>query len=231
MSREFIKIVEKELAEMAKELGFKKKKTFFVRQVNEYLSYILVFSIATQQIKGHVLVCPQIGVCYKEINNMIEKMTEYSYFSTIQLALGYVMPVENWFDFDFVEGQDNSHALEALKANIITYGYPFVSKLSTLEGLLAYYEIDQRDDNGFKYEHLPIIYYMLGDKAKAMKIIEDKIAENKRQCMNDSVTTSEWEDDISETSSVQVRQYDKEYEEFAERFKQLPEKYSPDDWK
>ena len=72
---------------------------------------------------------------------------------------------------------------------------------------------------------------MLGDKAKAMKIIEDKIAENKRQCMNDCVTASEWEDDISETLSVQVRQYDKEYEEFAERFKQLPEIYNPDDWK
>ena len=233
MSQQFTRLVEKQLKELAIEMGYKKKGLFFYKQVTENVSFRLTFSFSGGRGKGILIVSPDIGIMHHRVENFYQNLTGRPdpYPVTVTLEVGYTMPEYNWwYEFEFVEGKDNTPALADIKEKICTYGHSFFNNLITLDGLQDYYEFHCRMDTGFKKYHLPIIYYMKGDKLRGLKYIEEEIAENRKLGLGDRVTVREEFTETSSTTTVQVYRYNKAYEEFAERYRQLPEQYNPHDW-
>jgi hypothetical protein len=231
MSQQFTRLVEKQLKELAIELGYKKKGNIFYKPVSEDVSFCLSFGSSTRGMKGVRFISAHVGIMHYRINKLNQHLAGDSYPFTVSFEVGYAMPEYNWwYEFEFVEGKDNTSALADIKDKVCTYGHSFFNNLITLDGLQDYYEFHCRMDTGFKKYHLPIIYYMKGDKLRGLKYIEEEIAENRKLGLEDRVTVREEFTETSSTTTVQVYRYNKAYEEFAERYRQLPEQYKPHDW-
>ncbi|MCK9155478.1 MAG: hypothetical protein M0P12_05130 [Paludibacteraceae bacterium] len=228
MSQNFTRLVKKQLVDLFNGMGFKKKGFCFYKRITDQVSLTISYMVASRQEVGHVYVSPDIGILRHDIGRIYEKYKGYPITATVCTSLGYIMPCKKWYEFDFVENDDNVGVLEEIKNNIITHGYVFCKNLETLDEIENYYSLNT---GSFEIYYLPIIYYLQGNKEKGIEYIEAQIAKNKQKGEKTKVTYSEVNTEEYHEETYHVHQYDNEYERFYEFFRQLPEKYNLEDWK
>jgi hypothetical protein len=187
MNSSFKKEVEKNLTEICKVLGFKKKKYNFYKPLNTEVFATIGFGIAIHSKKGHVYVNVTIGVFYKNVEELKAKLTGYNnnldfMQPTIGIQIGYLMKENSFKEWDFTENKDNSIVYNDLFKNIQNYGFEYHEKMKNIDNLLE--SIEKRVPgvlNHAREKYLPIIYYLKGNKIKGIEFIDKTINMYKSQ--------------------------------------------------
>lgn len=176
------KDIEKELSIWCKKLGFRKKKYNYYKPLTDSIMATLGFGCTSFCKNEHNLVNVTIGVFYKEVDEVYSKLTGYSGYSymqpTIGSQLGYLMPINDFYEWEFIDDADNSKKISDIFDNIIKYGFPYQAKMSDFDNLFnAYYRKDSGVLNVARQEIMPILYYMKGEKEKGVEFIKETIAQ------------------------------------------------------
>ena len=174
------KDIDKEIAQRCKELGFMKRKYNFYKPLTSSVWAILGFGCASFRQPGHFFINVLIGVFNKDVDDIYSKLTGYSGLKymqpTIGKQLGYLMPVNFFYEWDIVNDADNTEQFDSIFNNIQKYGYPYQEKMSKFDNLFeAFYHRDSGILNEGREKTLPILYYMKGEKEKGIKFIQETI--------------------------------------------------------
>lgn len=180
MYQTFKKEVETGLATISKKIGFKKKKYNYYKPINEQVYATLGFSMGTHTNKGHIYVNVTIGVSHKNVEELRAKITGYNSLDimqpTIGIQIGYLMPVNSFKEWDFVEKEDNSSLYEDILKNIQTYGFVYQDKMKNIDNL---FEAFDKNSLGVlthaRDRYLPILYYLKGNKPEGLRVIEESL--------------------------------------------------------
>ena len=226
MSQGFKKEVEKGLATISKEVGFKKKKYNFYKPINELVYATLGFGMATHKDKGHIYVNVTIGVSHKDVEELRAKATGYNSLDimqpTIGIQIGYLMQDNSFKEWDFVENADNSSLYEDILKNIQTYGFAYQEKMKDFDNLLEAFEkrvpgvLNQGRDR-----YLPILYYLKGDKQRGLKAIEEAIERQKKPLDESNIPKFSGAKEEITIIGSSIGKVDPEYLKFAENYKLL----------
>lgn len=160
-----------------RELGFKKEKYTFTYQINENFYGTLGFMIATKNLKGHAFISPTIGIFYIPLEELYCKLSNYNSIETFQATISCLiyrlMPVKYAFEaeWDFIDNIDNTKTLESMIKEVKIYAFDFYKKHSTEEVILNCLESQTFVNSSFKQSKLPLMYYLLGQKAKALEYV------------------------------------------------------------
>ena len=228
MSRLFRKEIEKGISEMCKEMGFIKKKYDFIKPLTDNVSATLNFGIYSHQAPGHIFVYPSAGVSYKDIEELYSRLIgadNYIFNATIQMPIGYIMPEDTYKEWDFVEGSNNTAVFEDLLRHIKTYGFEYFERMSDFNNLFKAFEIRTPCLlNISRDRRLPIIYYLMGEKKKGLKFIEEAIERENTPVDMESLikeAKSTFPDAEVTIISSGLGRVDPKYLEFVERYKAL----------
>lgn len=174
------KDIDKEITQRCKELGFKKRQYNFYKPLTNSSMATLGFGCASFRQRGHFFFNVTVGVFNKDIDELYSKLTGYSgakYMQpTIGKQLGYLMPENDFYEWDIVDDADNAEKFDSMFSNIQKYGYPYQEKMSNFDNLFeAFYNRDSGILNEGREKTLPILYYMKGEKEKGIKFIQETI--------------------------------------------------------
>lgn len=103
------KELEKYLKEMCQEMGFKKAKYTYYRQINDDFIANVMFPCASYQVKHHILVACAVGITSISVENIIRQCAELTYLkeydSTIQTTIEkYAYPFfDRYSNLDSIE--------------------------------------------------------------------------------------------------------------------------------
>jgi len=185
MAQTFNNLVEKGLVNMCGKIGFKKRKYNFYKPMNELVYATLGFPLAKHVAKGHIYVNVVVGVLHKNVENLYYKLTGYNRLDIMQPTIGNtiddLIPENSYKEWDFIEGEDNSHLYDDILSCIQTYGFPYQEKMKDFDNLLEAFEKRAPGIlNWARDRYLPILYYLKGDKQKGLKFIEEAIERQKQ---------------------------------------------------
>lgn len=206
---------------LLKELGFKKKKIWFVRPYKD-ATQELGFGHSTnneRHVRYYDCMC---GLNYPRINEIAEKLGVFAYGPACQL--GDLMPQRELKEWRLSEDDSDEYYIDMIHdivSSVKDYALPHLEKYSTLEEYVKGAEYNVFP-SAFKYKSVPIAYYLLGDRDNAMKFLNRTLERLARR--NDS--TRNWE--VIETGDYEKlvihskpdRDY-VDYKAFAEKFKLL----------
>lgn len=173
MSREFIKSIDLKLREICEQLGFKKKGYWFYKPLREDVQATIGFMKAHYHMAGHTFIGVTVGVTFQQINRMFTELMELdkqSNDNVVQTHICYLMP-DRKSEWEIIEGMDNTLAFDNLKTSIERYALPFQERMSDIDCAFEYL----LDDQVTSTMYLPIFYYLRGNKATGMKIIEKAV--------------------------------------------------------
>lgn len=174
------------LKEICGSLGYvyKKKGDIFLKQYSTNVISTIGFMIASYQIKGHRLIAPLIGVIHEDVEKILREVStneyikKYPYTNTIFKHIGYIMPMHDWKEWDFIEPGTTSEAvINDLKESLVRYSDIYCQRFSKLEDVIV--AAEGKYWNAFNYglfERLPIMYYLIGRKQKGIDFINKSLA-------------------------------------------------------
>ncbi|MGH2645171.1 MAG: hypothetical protein ACRDE2_14555 [Chitinophagaceae bacterium] len=220
----FKKEILKYLVETSQSIGFKKTKYFFIKGIDYEITATLHFGLAIQTLQRHIFVNVTIGVSHKRVEELYAKLTgnKNSILKpTIGSQLGYLMPANDFKEWDFVEKQDNNDVLNDLLYCIKTYGFPYQEKMSDFNTLFKAFE---KREPGILHiardRYLPILYYLKGEKQKGLKFIEEAIERQKRPFNEADILNFNAAEQLTIVGSG-IGKVDPEYLKFVEEYKKL----------
>lgn len=228
MSRMFRKEIEKGLALMCEKIGFKRNKYSFIKKIDDEVYATLSFGFVSYQLKGHIYVDVSVGVSHTKLNDLHSRLSGYSNNNrlispTLHQQIGYLMPEDEYKEWDFVENMDNSKVYEDLLQCIQTYGFPYQQKLKQFDNIFEAYE--KRFSgvlNIHRDKYLPIFYYLKGEKEKGLKVIEEAIERESKPLSKEEI--DRFSSSVGPNGEVFIRGpvgVDASYLEFVERYKSL----------
>lgn len=187
------------LKEMCTSLGFvyRRRENMYIKQYSANVISTVSFMIASYQTKGHRLIAPLLGVIYEDVEKLVREIApsrfkEVGYENTISEHIGYVMPIHDWKEWDFVEPGTNSDILiNDLKNSIKEYTDTFSKRYSNIQDAIAL--ADRKSWNPCNYslfKRLPIMYYILGYKQMGIDFINKTLS--KDYCEADRLFTEEY---------------------------------------
>lgn len=235
-------------------LGFKKKRHYFVKNINKNVFSTISFNTSVCTLKGHTLINPFVGVGYIDVNQLYLTLCDVKncVCPTIWQGLGYLMPDNNYKEWDFINEGNNDDVLSDMFSAILLYGEQYWKRLSDFDELFkAVYIRETGLINDRRERLLPVLYYMKGEKQKGVEFIEKTIKRSSirptdkellaGQDPNSTIilrsgegpkhTTDELEKMLRNLPSGGSLHFvgagynghvDPEYLKFAERYKQLP---------
>ena len=164
---------------LMKELGFKKKGHFFVRENKESVQS-LGFGHSTHGEKHVRYYSSSYGVDYPLIERLANEIGEdvFGY----GCHAGYLMPQNTYVEWRLAETDSDDYYLNLINeiiAEVKRYVIPHMDSFSTIKDF-----VDAVEDGTLRYgsydnKSLPIAYFLLGEKEKALKYIDnhlDKLA-------------------------------------------------------
>ena len=170
------KELEKYLKEMCQEMGFKKAKYTYYRQINDDFIANVMFPCASYQVKHHILVACAVGITSISVENIIRQCAELTYLkeydSTIQTNIGYIAPQNHYMEWDCSEQTCTSILFKDIQTTIEKYAYPFFnrySNLGSLERSILNGEFHTTTDRDIL---LAIIAYLREDKVLAQGYLD-----------------------------------------------------------
>lgn len=175
------KDIDKELSIRCKELMFKKKKYNYYKPLTNNIMATLGFGCTSFGKNGHSHINITIGVFYNEVDEIYLKLTGYSGYNcmqpTIGCQLGYLMPINDFYEWEIIDGADNSKKFSDIFDNIVKYGFPYQTKMTDFDNLFnSYYNRDRGVLNVSREKIIPILYYIKGEKEKGIEFIKETIA-------------------------------------------------------
>ena len=169
----FTQIIEKEIKERLKKLGFKKNQYYFYKQWNENTYLTIGFGIVSFKLPGHSYVSPTIGICYIDVNRLYEKLSDRevanNIYPTVSEGLGYIMPENTFKEWDFVENQDNTSTYDDMFKAITTYGFAYIIQKDRHDRIVDFFKT--REKAG--HQILSISYFLNGEKEKGLQVFND----------------------------------------------------------
>lgn len=177
-TKEFEKIIAEEL----KVLGFSKKKYFFVKQLDELTIGSIGFFISSYQTPGTIYVNPVVGIHNKKIEEIYCMLTGADTIKTcrgtISISIGYLIPPDyRYKEWRIFDNDNKNPTITDLIENITAFGIPFMKHYKAPGEMLKC--LEERKYIVDASYHLPIMYYVLGNKEQALNYIE--INKNKKK--------------------------------------------------
>jgi len=169
------RIVQKELDQRLKNLGFKKKQFIYYKQWDENTYLTIGFGIASFVLPGHRFVSPTIGICYVDVSRLYEQLSGReilkNIYPTVSEGLGYIMPVKTYKEWDFVENQDNTATYDDMFNAITTYGFAYITEKDRHNRIVDFFKNREKAP----CQVLSISYFLNGEKEKGLQIFNDFI--------------------------------------------------------
>ena len=129
--------------------------------------------------KGHIYLSFLVGVSYRPLEEIFGKYAEINFngiYPTLSRQIGYFTPAHRFFEWDYHADVNKLEFINEVKDTIIRYGYPVFQKYSDPDELLAAF---QNAEVGMSTVSLvtgkAILYYLRGDRAKAIECLEERI--------------------------------------------------------
>ena len=171
--RNFTRELQKEIAERLKEYGFKKKEIFLVKKISPIITWGLGISFSSFN-SPHRRVLIHLELENSEINKITTMMTGFytkEFWFSANTMLHRPGHVLGW---EFRSDMDNSAMMDDMINAIVERGIPILERLSTLDGMISYFEETNED-----FLLLPKCYYLKGEKQKGIEMLERKLEEIK----------------------------------------------------
>lgn len=132
----------------------------------------IFFNIASYQIKGHRLIAPQVGMLYENVEKLLREVSDaewlkrLKYTNTLSIHIGYVMPENDWKQWDLLEpGVNPDYVLNDLRDSLQKYSMVYCDRYSKLDDVIEMIENTQWGSANYQlFERLPIMYYLSGCK-------------------------------------------------------------------
>lgn len=171
-SKDFEKII----TEKIKPLSFSKKKYVYIKEVDEQTIGTIGFGIASNRVPGSLFINPVVGIFNKQVEEIYCQLTGYDSIKTHQATVGtnvgFLIPPENYYK----EWELSDSCIDNVTADIIekivTYGLPFIEKYRNPNELLKCLEERRYILEITRIYKLPIMYYLLGYKDKALEYVD-----------------------------------------------------------
>lgn len=243
MSREFTKLVDKQLYSLYEELGFVKRKRISIKIKTPEMTTSISHLFATRQKVGHVLVNIYASFRRNDLKHVMEFVdNENSSYNTTGINIGYIMPTADYFYYEYVlvegEDKDNAAVLEQIKNDIVEYADPFYDRFSSLESIISLHERRGKGKgdpvlfHGNIIRNLPVLYYIQGSKERGLEYIDEAMRYYEKPFR--PFSKEDWlfkysEEELDEYVANKSGECPPDYYFFAKRFRQLPDKY--EDWK
>lgn len=170
--------IDNELKSYLSDLGFKKKGYDFIKPINNNLIRTIGFGKTSYAVKGHTLINPFVGVGYRDVNELYANLCNVKYCEcpTMWQGLGYLMPEDEYKEWDFINDGNNDEVLSDMLSNLFHYGEFYWTRLSNFGELFnAVYVREKGLLNDRRERLLPILYYMKGEKENGIKFIQETI--------------------------------------------------------
>jgi hypothetical protein len=171
----FSQEIKKEIAFRLKELGFKKGKKYpeYYKQWDENTYMHICFGMASFLLPGHRFVSPNIGICYTDVNRLYEQLsgkeTTNNIYPTVSEGLGYIMPVNTFKEWDFVENQDNTAVYDDMFNAITTYGFAYITEKDRHSRIVDFFKTREKAP----HQILSISYFLNGEKEKGSQVFNE----------------------------------------------------------
>lgn len=182
MTKELKKRVVLEIGERLKLLGYKKRAggIFTCEAAQGFLGWL---GLNDSTKAGILAINPVVGLRCQELERHLSDLcgeTQHSYVPpTISSPLGYLMS-ENSFHQWFFETEEDLAEVQSLVMAFSDYGIPFIRASASLEALQQRLETGKYSIGPSAWYRLPLILAMRGEKAAAMQMCEDFLAEMDR---------------------------------------------------
>lgn len=166
------------------DLGFKKKGHYFIKSVSDNIIHTISFGKTSYAVKGHTFLNPFVGIGYRDVNELENKLSNVKYCEcpTMWQGLGYLMPEDEYKEWDFINDGNNDEVLSDMFSNLFHYGEFYWTRLSNFDELLnAVYVREKGLLNDRRERLLPILYYMKGEKEKGVEFIYETIERYSRR--------------------------------------------------
>lgn len=220
----FQKDIQKGLVEVCQDMGFGKTKYYFVKNKDGEVIDTLHFGMVTQSLRGHIIVNVTVGASHRKVEELYAKLTGNKNLilkTTIGSQLGYLMPENDFKEWDFIEGQDNSNVFNNLSYCIKTYGFPYQETMSDFNNLFKAFEKREPGILHFTRDrYLPILYYLKGEKQKGLQFIEEAIERQKTPFDEKDILKFNAKEQIT-IIGPGIGKVDPEYLKFVEEYKKL----------
>ncbi len=172
--RNFTRELEKEIAERLKEYGFKKSSVFHVKSISPTIFWGIGFGISSFN-SPHRWVLVHLKIGNPEINELTTKMTGYTSSNKYWFSAGTMIDRPGYvLGWEFRSDMDNSAMMDDMINAIVEQGIPILERLSTLDGMISYFEETDED-----FLVLAKCYYLKGEKQKGIDLLERKLEEDK----------------------------------------------------
>lgn len=163
------------------EFGFKRKRTpydTFVKRIDDKTIQCIGFNVAHGHV-GEFFLSPSIGVIYKDMDNIRDKLKGWEpkgdgeLGGGIGLPLGYLMPENTFIEWFFSRNEDVDSETNKMADAIIKYGFPFLEELSNRDNVIYDLEIGKYPD--LDGTMLPVFHYLNGNIKRAFECIDENI--------------------------------------------------------
>jgi hypothetical protein len=214
----FTQVVQKELDQRLKNSGFKKKQFNYYKQWDENRYLTVSFGISSFLLPGHRLVSPNIGICYVDVNRLNEQLSgreiTNNIYPTISKGLGYIMPVNSFKEWDFVENQDNTGTYDDMFNAITTYGFAYITEKDRHSRIVDSFKNREKAP----HQILSISYFLNGEKEKGLQIFNEFLERMSRRPTDKEIRRR------TPAEKMKIIRYDSGYtpEQFQEMEKDLP---------
>jgi len=171
-----------ELDKRLKALGFFKKKGNYVREFGKDCYGSVFLNTATH--------LPQQGIGFNPIIPLPSRPVEALLFdlvpdcsvvarATLLTAAGYITPEDRFLSWVFDPNVDSGSELEKIVVAIRLYAVPFMEAHKSLESIMRELENRRFTDIEGKRFRLPLAYVLAGFNEKALRFVEEQLAEIK----------------------------------------------------
>ncbi len=186
------KIVNDILKEICTDLGFVRKKDLYIKPVSDNIYLTIFFSIASYRVKGYRFVAPRIGMIYEDVEKTLRDVSKSEWpkgitTNTISEHIGYIMPIHEWKEWEFVEYGTNSKIINDFKGKLRKYNLKrtlkkysdiYCAQFSDIENAIKMIESKPWGSAySILFRRLPIMYYLTGKKQKGIDFINRAFAE------------------------------------------------------
>jgi hypothetical protein len=149
----------------------------YIRQFDKNTIEMVGFTIASHQTPGVLYVNSLIGLHYRPLQELFYtiKGDDYEknrYSGTLASPLGYLMPCEDYKEWEFSDQSNIKDVVDDLLYSIRAYGFSFIERYKEPNELLKCLEERKYILEMTRIYKLPIMYYLLGNEDKALEYIK-----------------------------------------------------------
>jgi hypothetical protein len=161
--------------------GFRKRSgDIFTREIEkEVLGWLGLNRAVTRQ-DGKLEINPVVGVRNQQIERLVADLMgskSHPYIPpTISTHLGYLGPGARYTPWLFEQTDDLPADVSEMVEAVTTYGLPFMEKNKRLREMTSSLESGKFGPSHQTAYRLPVAYWLLGEKAQAVRTLDSKLA-------------------------------------------------------